>query len=127
MKEKRNRKLTVRLTAHEYSKLFAAASSTTHLQLSSYARQLLLHKPVVMLCRNASLDAGIEEIILLRHELHALGNNLNQAVKQLHSLRQIPEFRAWLTSYDNSKQLLDDCLRGAQSRIDQITEQWLQG
>lgn len=58
---------------------------TTSRCLSEYARALLLGKPVTLLNRDRSMDEILEQLLLLRRELNAVGNNLNQAVRQINS------------------------------------------
>lgn len=58
---------------------------TTFRCLSEYARNLLLGKPVTVLNRDKSMDDLLEELLLLRKELNAIGNNLNQAVRSINS------------------------------------------
>ena len=125
-KEKRTRKLTVRFTPTEYEKLEKKFQNTTSSQLSHYVRNVLLEKPVVIKYRNQSLDAFMEEIILLKQELNAIGNNFNQAVKKLHTLKQIPEFRTWLTTNEATQQLLLQHTNSIELRISQISDKWLQ-
>jgi hypothetical protein len=76
-KEKRTRKVTVRFTEKEYEKVDTKFKNATSPQLSHYIRSVLLDKPIVIKYRNESLDAFMEEIILLRQELNAIGNNFN--------------------------------------------------
>jgi hypothetical protein len=66
---------------------------------SNYLRKLALSKPVTQLYRNASADDFLEEIVRIKRELNALGNNFNQAVHKLHMLDKIPEFRNWINTY----------------------------
>jgi len=125
-KEKRIRKVTVRFTQKEYEKLEKKFQNTTSSQLSHYIRNVLLGKPVVIKYRNESLDGFMEEIILLKQELNAIGNNFNQAVKKLHSLKQIPEFRNWLLMNETTKQQLLEKTNLIQQRITQMSDKWLQ-
>jgi len=125
-KEKRTRKVTVRFTIKEYGKVDTNFKNTTSLQLSHYIRIVLLDKPVVIRYRNESLDAFMEEIILLRQELNAIGNNFNQSVKKLHTLSQIPEFRNWLLMNEGTKQQLLAKTELIQQHINQISDKWLQ-
>ncbi len=53
--------------------------------------------------RNKSLDDFMAEMIVLRKQLNAIGNNQNQAVKKLHTLHQIPEFRNWIIACEIEK------------------------
>jgi hypothetical protein len=126
MKEKRTRKVTVRFTPTEYQKLEKKFRSTTSNQLSHYVRQILLDKPVVIKYRNTSLDNFMEEVIQLRQELNAIGNNYNQAVKKLHVLSQIPEFRQWITSNESTHQHIINQTDHIQQRITQFSNLWLQ-
>jgi hypothetical protein len=125
-KEKRTRKVTVRFTQTEYEKLDNKFQNSTSSQLSQYVRNVVLDKPVVIKYRNQSLDAFMEEIILLKQELNAIGNNFNQAVKKLHTLKQIPEFRGWLVTNDATQQQLQHHTKLIQQRISQMSDKWLQ-
>jgi len=46
------------------------------------------------------------EAIPLRNELNNIGNYLNRAVKKLHMLQQIPEFRNWIIAHELDKKIL---------------------
>ena len=63
-------------------------SKTTCRKLSEYARNVLLQKPVIIKFRNQSADDFLDEMILLKNELNAIGNNYNQSVKRLHTLEK---------------------------------------
>lgn len=123
--QQRTRKLTVRLTQKEFETIENKFKETTCSQLSQYIRQLIFQKPVTIKVRNTSLDAVIEEIILARQELNAIGNNYNQAVKKLHSLKQIPEFRQWIAANEKHHQQFIQQTNLIQQRMDEITSRWL--
>ena len=125
-KEKLVRKLTIRLTDAEYHRLEKESAKTTCPRPSSYARRLLMGKPIVIRYRNSSMDAFMEEIILLKQELNSIGQNFNQAVKKLHTLQLIPEFRGWLQQYSNGLKDLEQKTQQIQSRINEMSEKWLQ-
>jgi len=61
----------------------------------------------------------------LRKELNAIGNNYNQAVKKLHTLDKIPEFRIWTQDNEGVKLAFLKKVEDIKSRIYQINEQWL--
>lgn len=127
-KEWRTRKITVRFTPGEFSRIekkFEKAVGNS--RLSYYVRNVLLEKPVTLKYRNESLDGIMEEIISLKHELNAIGNNFNQAVKKLHVLRQIPEFRNWITNYESYNRLFIDKANQIEESVDKISKVWLQG
>jgi hypothetical protein len=129
MEEQNNNRtkwLHLRLKPDEYQKIFKKFSNSTCRKLSEYARKNLLEKPVTTNYRNQSLDEFMSEIIRLRVELNAIGNNFNQAVKKLHTLQQIPEFKNWIISYELEKKILLNKVEEIKKYIQKISEKWLQ-
>jgi hypothetical protein len=124
--EKRNRLIGLRLTAKEYEKIETAWKRTTCRKLSEYVRRVLFNKPITVYQRNQSLDDFMTEMIQLRSELNGIGNNFNQAVKKLHTLHQITEFRSWIITYELEKQTLLNKVDEIKARINKIADQWLQ-
>jgi hypothetical protein len=66
------------------------------------------------------------ETIKLRAELNSVGNNFNQAVKKLHALQQIPEFRHWIVAYELDKTMLLNKVDEIKNHINKIADKWLQ-
>ncbi|TRX31669.1 plasmid mobilization relaxosome protein MobC [Flavobacterium sp. ZT3R18] len=129
MEEQNNNRtkwLHLRLKPDEYQKIFKKFSKSTCRKLSEYARKNLLEKPVTTNYRNQSLDEFMSEIIRLRGELNAIGNNFNQAVKKLHTLQQIPEFKNWIISYELEKKILFNKVEEIKNYIQKMAEKWLQ-
>ncbi len=129
MKEQNNNRtkwLHLRLKPDEYQKLFKEFSKSTCRKLSEYARKNLLNKPITTNYRNQSLDEFMLEIIRLRTELNGIGNNFNQAVKKLHTLQQIPEFKDWIISYNLQNKILLNKVEEIKKHIQKISEKWLQ-
>jgi hypothetical protein len=122
----RSRWLHLRLTPEEYEKIHRQFSKTTCRKLSDYARKILLGKPLIATTRNQSLDDFMAEAIKLRNDLNGIGNNFNQAVKKLHTLNQIPEFRHWIITYEIEKQILFNKMDEIKNHIKKIGEKWLQ-
>jgi hypothetical protein len=125
-KDTRTKWLHVRLKPDEYTQLHKHFSKTTCRKLSDYSRKILLAKPVTTLYRNQSLDDFMAEMIKLRGELNGIGNNFNQAVKKLHTLQQIQEFKAWVNTYELNNQLLLKKVDDIKNQINKIADQWLQ-
>lgn len=96
----RDRWVNVRMNQEEYEKLETNRKKTTERNNSDYIRKIAFDQPVKILTRDASQDALTNEIIRLRKELNAVGQNLNQAVRKLHTLKMIPEFRNWIAEYE---------------------------
>ncbi len=116
----------IRLTEDEHQKINARFEKTTCRKLSDYSRRILLDKKITAFTRNQSLDDFMLEMIRLRKELNAIGNNWNQAVKKLHTLDHIQEFKTWLASTSLLQQQLIQKIETIKNKIGNISEQWLQ-
>ena len=122
----RNRIAAVRFTAEEYGRLVKRLKGTDCRQMSEYLRKCILGKPITAKCRNASLDEMMLETIRLRKELNALANNFNQAVKKLHALSQVPEFRDWIMQSEAQRAALLEKVEEIQKAIEKTARKWLQ-
>ena len=122
----RTRIIGLRLTPEEYAKIERKWKTSTCRKLSDYVRKHLFDKSIVTTYRNQSLDDFMEETIVLRNELNAIGTNINQAVKKLHTLQQIPEFRNWIISYELDKKIFFNKVEEIKKHIQKITDKWLQ-
>ncbi|MBN8880465.1 MAG: plasmid mobilization relaxosome protein MobC [Sphingobacteriales bacterium] len=126
-KNNRSRRLYVRLTDKEFDHINKQFAKTTHQHLSEYLRKVLLNKPVQVKYRNQSLDDLMAELIVLREELNAIGNNYNQVVKRLHLLRDVPEILGWMALNESAQKIMLNKVSEIKSKINQINDQWLQG
>jgi hypothetical protein len=122
----RSRIIGLRLTPKEYEQVEKKWKASTCRKLSDYVRRSIFEKPIVTTYRNQSFDDFMAEAIKLRNELNGIGNNFNQAVKKLHTLHQIPEFRDWLISYELEKKILLNKVDEIKNHIQKIGEKWLQ-
>ncbi|HNP24847.1 MAG TPA: plasmid mobilization relaxosome protein MobC [Bacteroidia bacterium] len=122
----RTRIVGLRLTPDEYAKIEKKWKASTCRKLSDYVRRSLFDKPVVTTYRNSSQDDLMAELTRLRSELNAVGNNFNQAVKKLHTLSQIAEFKSWLIAYEVEKNILSNKVDEVRINVKKILEIWLQ-
>ena len=118
--------LTVRLNEDEEKKLNKFFSRTTSSSLSEYARDVLLREPVNVIYRNKSADEFLAEMILLKKELNAIGNNFNQVVHKLHTLDHIAEIKGWTILNESSKKNFMKKVEEIKEKMNQIYWQWLQ-
>ena len=123
---KRTRIIGLRLTPEEYTKIEKKWKASTCRKLSDYVRHHLFDKPVITNYRNQSTDDFMAEMASLRTELNHIGNNFNQAVKRLHTLSQIAEFRSWLIAHEVEKKTLFNKIEEIKKHIQKIAETWLQ-
>lgn len=122
----RTRIVGLRFTPEEYAKIERKWKVSTCRKLSDYIRKHLFNKPINTTYRNQSLDDMTLEMMLLYKQLNAIGNNFNQAVKKLHTLDQIPEFRVWIISSEQDKKILLNKVEEIKICIQKISEKWLQ-
>ena len=125
-KSNRTRIVQARLTPDEYQRIHSRLTRSTFKKMSDFLRYAVLDKPIKMLHRNQSLDGFMSEMILLRKELNAIGNNYNQAIKKLHIYSEVPEVKIWLLMNENTHQVLLQKISEIKSKINQINDQWLQ-
>lgn len=124
--EVRTKWLHIRLNQTEYGTIHTNWKKTATRELSDYARRVLLKKPVVINHRNQSADEILAEMIRLKSELHAIGNNFNQAVHQLHTLDAIPQIKIWLITNEAVKNSFLQKTEEIKARMIQIYEVWSQ-
>ncbi|CAI2768599.1 plasmid mobilization protein [Flavobacterium collinsii] len=122
----RTRIVGLRFTPAEYARIERKWKATTCRKLSEYIRKYLFDRPITTNYRNQSLDEFMFEIIRLRTELKALGNNFNQAVKKLHTLQQIPEFKTWIVNHELDRRVLFNKVEEINKYIEKISRKWLQ-
>ena len=124
-KEVRNKWLHIRLNDSEYSTINSHWQKTTSKELSDYARKILLKKPVTINHRNQSADEILAEVIRLKSELSAIGNNFNQAVHKLHTLDRVAQVKLWLEVNEPLKASFLKKTEEIRLTMNQIYEQWL--
>ena len=125
-KKIRSKWLTIRLNEDEEKKLFQLYSHTTSNGLSEYARDVLLRAPVNILYRNQTADEFLEEMIVLKKELNAIGNNFNQAVHKLHTLDHDSQIKVWAILNEAVREQFMKKVEEIREKMNQIYEQWSQ-
>jgi MobC-like protein len=124
-KKKRTRLIGLRLTSEEFDKLEGWRCQSTTSEISEFIRRVLFGKPITMQQRNQSLDDFMAEMIRLRTELSAIGNNFNQAVKRLHQIKEAGEVEAWAERYHRDQEQLLERVGAIKNKINEISDQWL--
>lgn len=112
------------ITPQEYAEIHGRFKTTTSRKLSDYVRHVLLDGAVTIRTRDQSVDDFMAEMILLRTQLQAAGNNLNQAVHKLHTFRDSADILTWLFTY---KGQVNEFLRKVEEiklRINQFADRW---
>ncbi|WP_051691993.1 plasmid mobilization protein [Pedobacter borealis] len=122
---KRTAWIHIRLTPTEAAKINERFRKTPYKDLSTYLRKVLLGKPVTVVARNRSLDEFIQEMILLKNELSAIGNNLNQIAKKINAYATTPSMKLLMQSYQLVKEKVDTKITGIRNKLNQFSDKWL--
>ena len=118
--------ISFRVKPKEYEQIHRYFTKTTCRKLSEYARKVLLNKPVTVKFRNQSADDFLEQMVQLKNELSAIGNNFNQSVKKLHTLDKISDIKTWLLLNESTKNLFMRKVEEIKEKMTQIYELWSQ-
>jgi MobC-like protein len=126
MMSERTHWINIRVKPDEFDKIGKLWKGSTSRNLSDYARKVMLSKPVVIKYRNQSADDFLTEMILLKNELSAIGNNFNQAVKRLHTFDNLSQMKSWLLIYESTHRLFLGKVDEIKERMNQIYVLWSQ-
>ena len=72
------------------------------------------------------MDDLMAELILLKNELSAIGNNFNQVVKRLHTMDDKQDLQSWLLLNEKHKENFFKKVEEINQKITQLSDQWLQ-
>lgn len=118
--------LKIRMNNAELDQLNNLRKQSTERSTSNYVRKVVLKKPVIIKYRNQTADEFLKEMIHLKNELNAIGNNFNQTVHKLHILDKIPEFRNWIKFYQGLHKSVVNKVEEINLKVNQLYEQWSQ-
>ena len=124
--ENRSKWLKVRLKPAEEALLHKRFHKSTFQNLSEYARAMILGKPVTIIHRDKSMDELLEELALLRRELNFIGNNLNQAVKDINSAHGVPDVSLWMNLLTIIRGKLEPSITEIKARMNKYSDLWSQ-
>lgn len=123
--ETKSKWLHLRLSREEHAKLHKDFKNSTCRSLSEFARKKVMGQLIITTYRNASMDGVMNEMIRLRTELNAIGNNYNQVVKKMHTLQSFPEFKAWAAGHSLQSEKLAGQLEALLLLVQKFGLKWL--
>jgi hypothetical protein len=124
--ENRSRYLKIRLKPTEEESLNKRYKKSTFQNLSEYGRAMILGEPVTVVHRDKSMDEVLEELALLRRELNHIGNNLNQAVKNINGAHGFPDTRLWMNLLTVINGKLEPSIAQIKERMNKYADLWSQ-
>lgn len=129
MKEPAKRRLRyvgLRFTREEFEKIDELKSKSTTKELSEFIRKCVFDKPITIRQRNASLDDFMQQMILLKNEFSAIGNNFNQAVRLLNTFKEYGQVEEFMQKFSLVETELKANADAIQDKINKIADEWLQ-
>lgn len=124
--ENRSKILLTRLKPVEFTLIYNRFKKTRFRKLSEYIRSVLLDKPITVTYRDKSMDEVLEELILLRKELNVIGNNLNQAVRNINSAHGHADTRLWVNLLGVINSKLEPSIIQIKDRMNNYADLWSQ-
>src|SRR5882757_5930437 len=124
--ENRSKWIKVRLKPSEEELLNKRYKKSTFQNLSEFGRAMILGNPVTIIYRDKSMDEVLEELILLRRELNFVGNNLNQAVRNINSTHGFPDTRLWMNLLTVINGRLEPSIMQIKEQINKYADLWSQ-
>ncbi|RFZ90117.1 hypothetical protein D0C36_23020 [Mucilaginibacter conchicola] len=124
--EKRTLLFKIRLKPSEFQVLESRFKKTAHQNLSEFSRAMLLGKAVTVIHRDKAMDELLEELVLLRKELNAVGNNLNQAVRNINSAHGNADSRLLMGLLQVINSKVEPAIMDIKRSITEYAEVWLQ-
>jgi hypothetical protein len=122
----RLKRVTTRFKEDEFKLIDNRFKKTRFRKLSEYIRSVLLEKSVTVMYRDKSMDEVLEELILLRKELNAIGNNLNQTVRNINSAHGGADTRLWINLLGVINSKLEPSINQIKDRMNNYAELWSQ-
>lgn len=124
--EKLTEKIGLRVSVEFYKKMEQWQTQSNCRSVSELARRILYKEEIIWYHKDSRLDETARELALIRKELNAIGNNINQAVRIMNTT----PLSDLITSEDknisdSNKQLLRHLSRVAEM-IEAVSKQWLQ-
>lgn len=124
--DKRTKWVHIRLSPVEYKRIEDLRKKSICPKFSEYIRRVALNAPITIRQRNQSMDDFMSEMMKLRTELKAIGNNFNQAVHKLHMLGSRDDLAIWVLMNEEVKKDLFYKIEEIKNRINQFSDKWLQ-
>ena len=123
-KTKRIKWLTIRMNEEECQTFDALQRQSTCKSASEYVRKAVLGKPMVLHYHNQSLDDFEKEMLRLKAELKTISASFDEAIRQLRTLRHVPDIQNWILINEGDKTRLLTKINTISTTIEKAYELW---
>jgi hypothetical protein len=126
MEENRSHRLIVRFKPTEFELIEKRFKKTLFRKLSEYTRNVLLEKSITVTYRDKAMDDILEELILLRRELNAVGNNLNQAMRNINAAHGNADVKLWMNLLTTITSRVEPAINQIKEQMNKYADLWSQ-
>lgn len=118
--------LKTRVNDEHFARLSSLLNQSTCRNMSELMRDIVCNKKITVFTKDNSLTMVMEELIQLRRELNAIGNNINQTTRQLNSLRESNGKPLLIMQISEQFQQSESVMNAALLIITKLAKKWLQ-
>lgn len=112
-------------TAH-YERLQKLLAQSHHKTMSELLRNMICNLKVTILTRDESIDVVMEEITRIRTALNGIGNNINQATRQIHQTADKSKVMMIGMELKEEVRLVEVQLKELFPMMSKLARKWLQ-
>jgi hypothetical protein len=84
-KQRLAHKIQTRIDDDTYNTLLSKLTESDCNSISELARRILTHQRIITFTKDSTWDQPLEQLCLLRKEINAIGNNINQITRHFHT------------------------------------------
>jgi hypothetical protein len=119
--------IILRVNEHTFNRLLEIQKNSSCQSVGEVARNILSRERILMLTRDVTMNAPMEELATIRKELKAIGVNINQQTRHFHAAENESQrnfyFMRTIDLYKNVSTKVDQLL----SLITKLSLKWLRG
>lgn len=118
--------IRTRVTEKVYRRLLAMVGNSNCHSIGEVTRKILSKDKIITYTQDNTLDNVMEQLILLRRELNAIGNNINQVTHQVHLAEGLDQKHTAAQGILPQLKNTEDKLTEALNLIHLLGQKWLQ-
>lgn len=115
-----------RVTIEVYERISALVGRSDCHSVGEVARRILSKEKIAVYSVDRSLDPIMEEIALIRRELNAIGNNINQIARDFHSSDNVAQKAIGAIKVADQYKVVGLKVERLYSIISSLSSKWLQ-
>lgn len=119
--------IIVRVNEHTYKRLERILDQSNCQSIGEVARNILSKEKILMLKRDVSMNAPMEELSSIRKELRSIGININQQTRHFHTAENEAQRSFYFMRTSDLYKTVGDKVDLLLNLVTQMSMKWLQG